>query len=101
MLRSDTFQPLPRVGAGTRSVRPTASRSARARGEAVEMQEKRFGYFPQRFRWHGESHVVEKVERCWTKMGRTAQLCFRVHTRQGVFDLTQDVKRNIWTVAVV
>jgi hypothetical protein len=104
MLRTDPFKSLPRVGAGTRSVRSGAStkRSVRSvRGDAVEIQERRFGYFPQRFRWRGKTHEVQAVERCWTKAGQRAQLCFRVRCGEGCFDLTQHVKTNIWTLAIV
>ena len=71
------------------------------RDDAVEIQEKRFGYFPQRFRWRGKSREVQAVERCWTKTGRRAQLCFRVRSADGVFDLTQNIKTNIWTLSVI
>lgn len=110
MLRTDSFgpnataKPLPRVGAGTHSVRSGASskRSTRlVRDDAVEIQEKRFGYFPQRFRWRGKTREVQQVERCWTKTGRKPQLCFRVRSVDGVFDLTQNVKTNIWTLSVI
>lgn len=109
MLRTDIVRqlppkPLPRVGAGTHSNRSGASTKARTRSvrnDAVEIQEKRFGYFPQRFRWRGKIHDVQAVERCWTKTGRSAQLCFRVRCGDGVFDLTQNVKTNIWTLSVI
>lgn len=104
MLRTESLATLPRVGAGTRSVRRGAStqRPARAvRNDAVEIQEKRFGYFPQRFRWRGQAHEVQTVERCWTKTGRNPHLCFRVRSTQGVFDLTQNVKTNIWSLSVI
>lgn len=95
---------LSRVGAGTRSVRRSAptKRNPRAiRCDAVEIQEKRFGYFPQRFRWRGKTHEVQAVERCWTKTGRNPHLCFRVRSADGTFDLTQNVKTNIWTLSVI
>jgi hypothetical protein len=34
-------------------------------------------------------------------MGRVAQLCFRVRCGEGVFDLTQNAKTNIWSLSVV
>jgi hypothetical protein len=104
MLRTDSYEPLPRVGAGTRSNRSGASgkRNLRAAGgDAVEIQEKRHGYFPQRFQWRGKAYDVQQVERCWTKTGRSPQLCFRVRCAGGVFDLRQNVNNNIWTLAVV
>lgn len=110
MLRTDSFgrtataKSLPRVGAGTRSVRNGASAKTRtrlAKNDAVEIQEKRFGYFPRRFRWRGNSYQVQAVERCWTRTGKNAQLCFRVRSAEGIFDLTQNVKTDIWTLSVI
>ena len=102
--RSATATSLPRVGAGTRSTRSGASvknKTRSVRDDAVEIQEKRFGYFPQRFRWRGKSHEVQAIERCWTRTGRNAHLCFRVRSADGIFDLRQNVKTNIWTLSVV
>jgi hypothetical protein len=69
--------------------------------EAVEMQEKRFGYFPKRFRWRGRIYQVEAVERCWTSARRNFCLCFRVRCREGQFELFQDVRLGSWEVARV
>lgn len=104
MLRTDSSSLLPRVGAGTRSTRSGASSVRRARSannDPVQVLEKRFGYFPHRFQWRGAQHQVQAVERTWTKMGRVAQLCFRVRCSQGTFDLTQNAKTNIWSLSVV
>lgn len=104
MLRTDSFPTHSRVGARTRSTRSGASlvkRSRSARNDAVEILEKRFGYFPQQFHWRGRAHQVQAVERTWTKMGRAAQLCFRVRCQEGIFELTQNVKTNIWSLTVV
>lgn len=104
MLRTDPFTPHPRVGVGTRPTRSGASNEGRprhAQADAVEVLEKRFGYFPHRFQWRGHTHQVQAVERTWTKMGRVAQLCFRVRCNEGVFDLTQNAKSNIWSLSVV
>lgn len=68
----------------------------RLKSDAVEIQEKRFGYFPQVFRWQGQRYEVQLVERCWTKMARAPRLCFRVRCREGVFDLCQDIHANTW-----
>ncbi|MGB8648742.1 MAG: hypothetical protein WCF84_26125 [Anaerolineae bacterium] len=69
--------------------------------EAVEVQEKRFGYFPKRFRWRGKIYNVEQIEHCWTSMKRNPSLCFRVRCREGAFELFQDVHANTWEVALV
>ncbi len=76
-------------------------RVRRGTREAVEIQEKRFGYFPKRFRWRGKVYDVEQVERCWTTMKRNPSLCFRVRCCDGVFELFQDVHANTWEVALV
>ena len=65
------------------------------RRDAVEIQEKRFGYFPKVFRWRGKRYAVNAVERCWTSR-LTPQLCFRVRCREGTFDLYQNVRDNTW-----
>ncbi len=70
-------------------------------GEAIEVQRKRFGYFPEVFVSRGHQYQVYAVERCWTisKAGRAgpiARHCFRVRCREGVFDLYQDAVHNTW-----
>jgi hypothetical protein len=103
MLRTGPQKSPPRVGAGIPSRRSGASVDASGpthRGDPVEMEEQRFGYFPLRFHWRGESHVIQAVERCWTRMGRNAQLCFRVRCSAGIYDLTQDVRSNNWTISL-
>ena len=72
----------------------------RGRREAVEMLERRFGYFPKRFRWRGRLYDVEAVERCWTSVRTNPRLCFRVRCREGSFELSQEVRLNTWEVAV-
>ncbi len=75
-------------------------RARRGAREAVEIQEKRFGYFPKRFRWRGQVYDVEAVERCWTRATSKPSLCFQVRCREGLFELYQDVKANTWEVAL-
>jgi hypothetical protein len=71
--------------------------------DAIKIKEKRFGYFPQRFLWRGRDYLVHRVESCWTVkrgglFGRVERLCFRVHCREGVFDVYQDVRGNTWHI---
>ncbi len=73
-------------------------RTRRGARQAVEIQEKRFGYFPKRFRWRGKSYSVEAVERCWTAGMMNPHFVFRVRCREGWFDLFQDVRANTWEV---
>ncbi|OQY23222.1 MAG: hypothetical protein B6I34_04870 [Anaerolineaceae bacterium 4572_32.1] len=76
------------------------------RNESIEMQAKRFGYFPQAFLWHGRRYRVKRVERAWTvsrnrPRRRVEQRFFRVHTAEGIFDLYQDLVANTWHLARV
>ena len=76
------------------------SRKPRAQ-EAVEIQEKRFGYFPKAFRWRGKRYFVETVERCWNASRYAPHLCFRVRCADGVFDLYQNVRDNTWRLVPI
>lgn len=69
--------------------------------EAAEMLEKRFGYFPKRFRWRGRTYDVDAVEHCWTSMKHHPRLCFRVRCREKRYELSQDIKLNCWEVSMI
>ena len=71
------------------------------REQPVEVQEKRFGYFPKAFRWQGKRYHVEAVERCWAKSRQVPRLYFRVRCRDGIFDLYQDLRADTWHLATV
>jgi len=78
--------------------------SRRMRVEAIEMQARRFGYFPRTFRWRGRRYDVSAVERCWTTStrqwgGRAQRHYFRVRCAEGCFELFQDIAHNTWHVA--
>jgi hypothetical protein len=75
------------------------SRRPRAKS-AVEIQEKRFGYFPKVFRWRGKRYDVQAVERCWNATAAFPQLCFRVRCHEGSFDLCQNVRDNTWRLVI-
>jgi hypothetical protein len=69
--------------------------------EAVEMEQRRFQYFPRVFRWRGRRYEVETVERCWTvsRRGwkrRVERHFFQVRCSEGDFELYQDVRTGIW-----
>ncbi len=76
-------------------------RGRRGVREAVEIQEKRFGYFPKRFRWRGKVYDVEQVVHCWTVMKEHPHLCFRVRCQDREFELFQNIHANTWEVALV
>ena len=76
----------------------------RRRVEAIEMQARRFGFFPRTFRWRGRRYDVSAVERCWTTStrqwgGRVQRHYFRVRCAEGCFELFQDIAHNTWHVA--
>ena len=65
------------------------------RPQPIVVLQRRFGHFPKSFVWNGETIHVEHIVRCWTQTGR---LIFRVECALGVFDLTQNVHTNTWTL---
>lgn len=96
------------IAIGRPSLRSSSARSnARARrpsvrGQAIRMEARRFGYFPQTFVWRGKRYEVHAVEQCWTISRRwfwgVERHCFRVRCAEGTFELYQDVKRNTWHI---
>jgi len=73
----------------------------RHKGDPVEMQEKRFGYFPKTFMWRGKCCRVFTVEKSWTickreRKERTERRCFRVRCEEGTFELNHDLVVNTW-----
>ena len=78
----------------------SSARRPRPRG-VVQIQEKRFGYFPKTFRWRGKEYAVQRVERCWNAPRTDAHVCFRVRCEEGVFDLYQNVHNNTWRLVTV
>ena len=85
---------------GTRRKRGASTRRSRG-GEAIEMRERRHGYFPKLFVWRGQRYRVNAVERCWTisrrnRGGRVERHCFRVRYPEGTFEVYQDIRHNTW-----
>lgn len=64
--------------------------------DAIQVEAKRFGYFPQVFQWRGKRYAVQTIERCWNARRNEPHLCFRVRCREGVFDLYQNLHDNTW-----
>ena len=67
--------------------------------EPIEMRERRHGYIPQAFLWHGHCYRVHAVERCWTVLKRRqneGRLCFLVRCAEGTFEVHQDLATNTW-----
>jgi hypothetical protein len=61
------------------------------------------GFFPESFVWRGRRHDVRAVESCRTEVrrnwrGQVKRHYFRVRTEGAVFDLAQDVARNVWQI---
>lgn len=104
------------IGKHKRDSRRNMRMARRPRGHAkIQMDKKRFGYFPQQFTWQGRRYDVHAVERCWTvsrkRLGnKVERLCFRVRCATpnvqdhwsaqavlaGTFDVYQDLKTNTW-----
>jgi hypothetical protein len=69
--------------------------------EPVEMVSRRFKHFPHVFRWRGQRHQVEAVERRWTvvrrgRKGLTERHFWQVQCAGGDFELFQDVRTGTW-----
>jgi hypothetical protein len=73
--------------------------------EPIEMQERRYGYFPKLFTWRGRQYRVTDVERCWTDSRHGQEHhCFRVRCSPVIgrgkasetFEVFQDVRQNTW-----
>jgi hypothetical protein len=94
----------------------TRMMARRPRGhEKIQMNKRRFGYFPERFTWRSRPYYVQAVERCWTvsrrRLGnKVDRLCFRVRCTatngtgsqfgrtvlEGRFDVYQDLNTGTW-----
>ena len=67
--------------------------------EAIEMMQRRFGYFPHHFFWRGRVYEVDSVDRCWElgrRRGRPARRCFRVEVGGATLDLYRDLEVGTW-----
>jgi len=81
------------------SFRIKGHRSFRVYNEPIEIKERRHGYIPQAFLWHGHCYRVHAVERCWTVLKRRqhkSRLCFSVRCAEGTFEVHQDLATNTW-----
>ncbi|MFO7742520.1 MAG: hypothetical protein R6X31_09425 [Anaerolineae bacterium] len=79
--------------------------------EAIEMLQRRHGYFPKLFVWRHRRYDVCAVERCWTVSrpglrGSVERYVFRVRARsrsddspiERTLEIYQDVSDNRWFV---
>lgn len=91
---------------GRQKTRTRQAKPRRRRIEAIDMQAKRFGYFPRAFMWRGKRYEVcdNGVERIWTTGSRAwgsyaQRHYFRVVCVEGTFELFQDITHNLWYMA--
>lgn len=71
------------------------------REQPVQKHEKGFGYFPKAFRWRGKRYDVQSIERTWARSRRAPRLYFRVHCRDEMFDLCQDLRTDTWFISAL
>jgi hypothetical protein len=62
----------------------------------VEMLEKRFGYFPQRFQVGDVTYTALAIRRTWTTHTRPPKLVFEIRTEHGIITLSQNTATNKW-----
>lgn len=72
--------------------------------EPIDMCAQRYGYQPQRFRWHGALLRVSRLERVWERIGngaRNPRRYFRVLCQNDCsYTLYQDLRLGTWYVEV-
>ncbi|MGD2104485.1 MAG: hypothetical protein PVJ55_05140 [Anaerolineae bacterium] len=79
------------------------------RRKAIDVLERRHGYFPKLFAWRGQWYDVHAVERCWTVSrrglwGRIERTCFRLRARprsgglegDATFTIYQNLRKGTW-----
>lgn len=69
--------------------------------EPIVIAAKQHNFFPKVFVWRGQRHDVQSVEACRTEVrrgwrGPAERHCFRVRTDAGIFELVQDLARDVW-----
>jgi hypothetical protein len=72
--------------------------------EPVEMEQRRFRYFPHVFRWRGRRFEVDAVECSWLAPRRPWQRTadrrfFRICGRDGRFEIYHDLRGDTWHLA--
>lgn len=71
--------------------------------EPVDMEQRRFGYFPYVFRWRGRRFQVDSVERSWLAPHRPWQRTpqrrvFRTCGPDGRFEICHDLVAGTWHI---
>ena len=69
--------------------------------DTVDMEDRRFQYLPQVFRWRGQRYDVDVVERSWMVAGRgwrrdVQRRFFMVRCGVWVVEIFQDHPTRIW-----
>jgi len=71
-----------------------------SKGDAIQILEWRFSYFPKRFRWRGQQFEVVRVERVhstrreWPR--KSQYRIYSVDTYEGPFELCHDLLHDMW-----
>lgn len=78
-----------------------ATLSGRRISEPVAVPAKQFDFFPKAFVWRGRRHDIHAVESCRTEVrrgwqGQVRRHHFRVRCAGHVYELTQDLARDVW-----
>ena len=81
---------------------PSLTRRGASRiDEPVAVPTLRHGFFPAAFVWRGRRHAISAVEDCRTEVrrdwrGAAERHHFRVRAEGAVYELTQDLARDLW-----
>jgi hypothetical protein len=67
--------------------------------EAIDMMQRRFGYYPHLFFWRGRAYEVDSIDRCWEvrrRGRRAARRYFCVQAGGATFELYRDLEAGTW-----
>lgn len=67
--------------------------------EAIEVMQRRYGYYPRLFLWRGRPYEVDGVDRCWVvgrRLRRAARRYFRLQAGGATFELYRDLGAGTW-----
>jgi hypothetical protein len=67
--------------------------------EAIEMRQRRHGWFPRLFLWRGRAFEVDRIEHWWEvgrRWGRPARRYFRLQAGEATFELYRDLEAGTW-----
>jgi hypothetical protein len=69
--------------------------------ESIQVLERKFGYFPVKFKWAGQVVEIDAVEQCRTEMWghpKRARYYFKVRCGSILYWLSEDAESHTWAI---